>query len=116
MKKGSLIKSFKYAILGIISNLKTERNLRIHFLITTLVIILGFVLNISVFEWMICLLLFGLIISLELANTAIEKTCDLVTLEKNSNIKFIKDTMAASVLMSAIISVIIGLLIFIPKL
>ena len=51
MKKGSLINSFKYAFQGIYCNLKTERNLKIHFIASILVIILGFIFSISLYEW-----------------------------------------------------------------
>ena len=115
MKKGSLINSFKYAIEGIIANLKTERNLRIHFIVTTLVIILGIIFKINLYEWIICIFLFGLVISLELINTSFEKLVDLYTKEFNEKAKFIKDTAASSVFVAAIISAIVGLIIFIPK-
>ena len=115
MKKGSLVNSFKYAIEGIIVNLKTERNLRIHFLVSVLVILFGFILKISLYEWIACIVLFGLIISLELMNTAFEKLVDLCMPKINPNAKFIKDTAAASVFISAIMSIIIGIIIFLPK-
>lgn len=110
------IKSFQYAIEGIIIAIKKERNLKIHICIMVLVIICGFIFKISTTEWIICIILFGLVISLELVNTAIENTVDLVTLEKNSKAKIAKDVAAGAVLVSAIASAIIGLIIFIPKL
>lgn len=115
MKKGSLINSFKYAIEGIIANLKTERNLKIHFIVTILVIVLGVIFKINLYEWVICIFLFGLVISLELINTSFEKLVDLYTNEISEKAKFIKDTAASAVFIVAIISVIIGLIIFIPK-
>lgn len=115
MKKGSLVNSFKYAIEGIIANLKTERNLKIHFLASILVIILGFILKINLYEWIACIILFGLIIALELMNTAFEKLVDLCMPEINPKAKFIKDTAAASVFIATIMSVIIGIIIFLPK-
>ena len=116
MKKGSLINSFKYAIEGIIVNLKTERNLRIHFIVATFVIILGLFFSITIFEWLICILLFGMVISLELMNTAFEKLVDLCMPQIHPKAKFIEDTAACSVFIAAIISVIAGLIIFLPKL
>lgn len=113
--KKNIINSFKYAFEGIFSGLKTERNLKIHFSIMILVIILGIILKISKVEWMICIILFGLVISLELVNTAIENTVDLITEEKNPKAKISKDVAAGAVLVSAISSFIIGLIIFIPK-
>lgn len=110
------IKSFQYAIEGIIVAIKKERNLKTHIGIMILVIICGFIFKISTTEWIICIILFGLVISLELVNTAIENAVDLVTLEKNPKAKIAKDVAAGAVLVSAIASAIIGLIIFIPKL
>ena len=59
------------------SALKTEQNLKIHFIVTILVVILGIVLKINFTEWAICFLLFGFVITAELMNTAIEVTVDL---------------------------------------
>lgn len=115
MKKGSLINSFKYAIQGLIVNLKIERNLIIHFITSVLVIIFGFIFKISLYEWIACVFIFGLVISLELMNTAFEKLVDLCMPDINLKAKFIKDTAAASVFVSAIIAVIIGIIIFLPK-
>lgn len=115
-KRKRLINSFKYAFEGIQEAWKTEQNLKIHFMIMFLVIIAGIVLKISAIEWIICLVLFGLVISLELVNTAIETTVDIAMPEINEKAKFAKDIAAGAVLFSAIISAIIGLIIFVPKL
>lgn len=115
IKKEKIFKSFYYAICGIITGFKEERNMRIHIIIALFVIVFGFLLSISLIEWAICLILFGLVIALELVNTAIENTVDLITLEKNSKAKIAKDTSAAAVLVAAIIAFIVGLIIFIPK-
>lgn len=113
--KKRLINSFKYAFEGIISALKTEKNMKIHVLIMMLVIIFGIILKISKIEWIICIVLFGLVISLELINTAIENVVDLITQEINPKAKIAKDVAAGAVLVSAITSAIIGLMIFVPK-
>ena len=110
-----LFNSFKYAIEGIISSFKTERNMKIHIIIMILVIILSALLKISVTEWIICLILFALVISAELFNTAIETTVDLAMPEKNDKAKLAKDVSAAAVLVIALSSAIIGLIIFVPK-
>ncbi len=113
MKK--LIKSFKYAFEGIFTGIKEEQNMKIHILIMILVIIMGIILKISKIEWIICIILFGFVISMELINTAIENAVDLITKEINSQAKIIKDIAAGAVLISAISSAIIGIIIFIPK-
>lgn len=113
MKK--LINSFKYAFEGINTALKEEKNMKIHIIIMILVIILGIVLKISRIEWIICIILFGFVISLELVNTAIESTVDIITQEKNPKAKIAKDVAAGAVLISSITAAIIGLIIFVPK-
>ena len=80
-----------------------------------LVILAGFYFKISMAEWIICIILFGLVISLELVNTAIETTVDIAMPEKNEKAKIAKDVSAGAVLVAAIVSAIIGLMIFIPK-
>lgn len=115
MKNKKIINSFKYAFEGILTAFRQERNMKIHICIMLLVIIAGFVLKISIVEWFICILLFGIVISAELFNTAIETVVDIVMPEKNEKAKIAKDVSAGAVLVVAIVSAIIGLLIFIPK-
>ncbi len=108
-------KSFDYAFNGILTSIKNERNIKIHIIIMILVIIFGIILKISKTEWIICIILFGLVISMELMNSAVEKTVDFITKEKSKQAKIIKDTAAGAVLVTAIVAAIIGLIIFIPK-
>lgn len=115
MKNKKLINSFKCAIQGIKQAVKTERNVKIHITIMILVIIAGIVLKINTQEWIICIILFGLVISLELVNSAIEATVDIAMPEIIEKAKVAKDVAAGAVLVSAIASAIIGLIIFIPK-
>lgn len=107
--------SFKYAFEGIITTIKEERNMFIHFLIAIIVVITGVYVRLSLNEWLICLLLFALVFSLELINTAIENTVDLVTTKKNKKAKMAKDAAAGAVLIAAIFASIIGIIIFLPK-
>lgn len=117
MKKSkSIIHSFKYALQGFLSAFKTERNMKVHILIMAIVIIMGIVININSFEWIICVLLFGMVIGAELINTAIEITVDLAMPEKNEKAKLAKDIAAASVFVVSIAAAIVGMLIFVPKL
>ena len=110
-----LINSFKYAGQGIIQTYKGEQNLRIHITIAILVIIFGFLLKISYLEWLVCLVLIGLVLMSEFINTAIEYVVDLISPDPHPLAKAAKDTASAGVLMMAIISATIGLIIFIPK-
>lgn len=115
-KKNKLYKSFGYAFEGIGNTILHERNMQIHCTVTILVVIFGFLLKISLQEWFVCLLLFALVLSLELVNTALEAVVDLVTTEKKPLAKKAKDAAAGAVLMSAIIAAILGGIIFFPKL
>ena len=111
-----LINSFGYAFEGIKKAYFGEQNMRIHFFMATLVIIFGFFLKISYVEWLVCLLLIGLVIMAEFINTAIEYVVDLASPKIHPLAKAAKDTASAGVLMMAIISASIGLVIFVPKL
>ena len=71
---------------------------------------------IALWEWLVCLILFGLVISLELINTALEEVVDLVSPKWHEKAKRTKDAAAGAVLFSALISAIIGIVIFMPKL
>ena len=115
-KTKKLINSFKYAFEGIISSFKSERNMKIHVFMMLFVIIFGIILKISKIEWYICLILFGIVISAELFNTAIETIVDMIMPNKNEKAKLAKDVSAGAVLVIAISSAIIGLSMFIPKL
>lgn len=115
MKSKNIINSFKYAIQGIISSIRSERNIKIHIGFMILTIILGVIFNINTLEWIICIILFALVIGAELFNTAIEKTIDIIVPNKDNRAKFIKDVSAGAVLIFAIAALIIGIIIFIPK-
>lgn len=110
-----MMKSFRYAFEGIVTALKRERNMKIHFGMMIMVIIAGFLFQINRYEWFACLFCFGLVISLELVNTAIEETANTIDKKYDASIKIIKDIAAGAVLVAAIIAAIIGLLIFLPK-
>ncbi len=115
-RRKRLVNSFKYAFNGFKCALRNEQNIWVHLIISFFVIVLGLLLNISLIEWCICLSLFALVIGAELINTALEKTVDLLQPNYNESAKVVKDTAAAFVLIFAILSVIIGTIIFLPKL
>lgn len=114
--KNPLYKSFGYAFEGIFAGIRGERNMKIHCFAAVCVVVAGVLFHISVTEWCICLVLFGLILSLELVNTAIEAVVDLVTEDKKPLAKLAKDTAAGAVLIAAAMAAMAGLLIFVPKL
>ena len=109
------IKSFGFAINGLKLLLRNEHNARVHLVASIGVIIGCFVFTLSTIE--ICLVLFsiGLVFITELLNTAIENISNFVEPEWNKKIGEIKDYSAAAVLIAALVSCLIGLVIFIPK-
>src|SRR3990167_3092688 len=109
------VKSFRFAFEGLKAVFEGEPNFRVHILITFLVLTLAWVLGFSPLEFTILLITIGLVLILELVNTAIEETINLISTEFSPRIKLIKDVAAAGVLLSAILSVIIGVLLFLPK-
>ena len=114
MKNKKIINSFKNAFNGMVVSFKQERNMKIHISIMFLVILLGIIFKIKMIEWIICIICFALVIAGELFNTAVELTVDLAMPEFNKA-KMAKDISAGAVLVLAIVSVIIGLIIFVPK-
>ena len=114
LDKKRLRNSFKYAGIGILQAYIGEQNLKIHTVIAVLVILAGFILKITYLEWIACLILIGLVLMAEFFNTAIEYVVDLASPDFHPLAKSAKDTASAGVLMMAIISAIIGLIIFIP--
>lgn len=110
-----LIKSFRYALEGFKHAFKYEQNFIVHSLVAILVIIFGFIFKISKVEWIIIIIVIGLVLAFELINTALEALVDLVTNEYKELAKVTKDTASAAVLVLAFASIIVGILIFLPK-
>ncbi|MBI2012106.1 diacylglycerol kinase family protein [Candidatus Daviesbacteria bacterium] len=108
------ILSFKHAWEGIITAFREQPNLKFHFFAALGVVFLGYLLQINQFEWIILLFLIGLVISLELTNSAIEEIVDSFTQEHHPGAKKAKDIAAGAVLVAAITSLIVGILIFLP--
>lgn len=109
------IKSFGYSIDGLKYAYKYEQSMTIHFTMVIFVIAAGFFLNISLFEWLICFMLMGLVMATELINTSIEAVVDLTCPEIHPLAKIAKDTASAAVFVFSVVAAISGLIIFIPK-
>lgn len=107
----SRIKSIKDAFNGISSALKSEQNIQIQVVTGLILLPICMVLEITVTEWCFVLCCVSLVLSTELINTALEKLCDVITQDKNPKIGLIKDVAAGAVLVSGIISAIVGVLI-----
>ena len=110
-----LLLSFKFAFEGILHSVRSEQNIRFHLLATFVVVAAGYFTGLETGEWIVLLLLFGGMVSLEMLNTAIERVVDLVSPNWQPLAKQAKDVAAGAVLVYAIVSAIIGLLIFLPK-
>ena len=110
----TLILSFKYAFRGVFYAFKYNQNLRIHFFIAVLVVITSIFFHVNAFEMGILGIMILLVISAEMINTAIEEMVDFVITEHKKEAKIAKDVSAGMVLLTAIGSVIVGVLIFTP--
>ena len=92
-----------------------EELFQIHTVIAILVVLFGFLLKISYGEWLVCLVLIGLVLMAEFFNTAVEYVVDLASPNIHPLAKAAKDTASAGVLMMAILAAIVGIVIFVPK-
>lgn len=110
-----LIKSFGYALSGIAYTIKTQMNFRIHLVAILMVVLAGWYFHLSANEWLWIIFTIGLVLVTELLNTAIEILVDLVSPDFNIQAGRVKDVAAGAVVIAAIISVVIGSIIFIPK-
>ncbi len=110
------LKSVGFAFKGALLLLKTEASIQIQFAIAIVLTITGFYFNISSTEWILQILAIGLVMSIEGINTAIEEIADFIHPEHNIKIGFIKDVAAGAVFIAAVAAIIIGLIIYIPKL
>jgi diacylglycerol kinase len=108
--------SFGYAFQGIIALFRTEHNSWIHGGLTVAALLLSILLKISKTEFILLIIAMTLVWMAEIINTAIEKSMDLISTEKHPQIGLVKDLSAAAVLVSAVAALIIGTIIFLPKL
>lgn len=106
------MRCFVYAARGFVYAVKTQRNMRVHLGAAFYVVLAGFVTDLSAPEWAAVLLCIGLVLALELVNTAIEHTCDSITKEYAEPIKRAKDCAAGAVLCAAVIAAAVGCIVF----
>ncbi len=109
-------RSFRYAFSGLAELLRSQHNARVHLFASLLVVIVGLSLGVTRMEWCALLLAMMLVWIAEALNTALEFLCNLVSPDFHPLIKKSKDVAAASVLISAVGAVVIGVLIFLPYL
>jgi diacylglycerol kinase len=116
MRSPSLLASFRFAFEGIAHAFRTQRNFRVHCVITAAVVLAGLALGVSLEQWAILVLAIGLVFQAELVNTAIEAITDRASPELHPLAKAAKDCAAAGVLVMAIAAVIVGALVLGPRL
>ena len=110
------LRSFGYAWKGIRDCVGKEQNLTFHLVVSVLVVVAGLALDIRPLEWVAVLLCMGLVIGAELFNTAIERLVDLVSPQWHPVAGRVKDIAAGAVLVCAVVSVAVGLIVFVPYL
>ena len=108
-------RSLKYAMAGIRDFFGSQHNALIHLLATTTVLLLAIVVHVSVLEMIALVVAAGFVWTAELLNTAIEGVMDFISDKQDDRIRYIKDLSAAAVLVAAITAMVVGCLVFIPK-
>lgn len=112
----SLINSFNYAVTGIITALKNEKNMMIHYIIAIIVITVSLFLDFSRLEFIVLIFTICLVLVMEMINTAIENIINLVSPDYNPLAKIVKDVAAGAVLISAVNAIVVGYLLFFDRL
>jgi len=109
-----MIKKFKVAFRGLLLATK-DKSIRLQLFLAVVTILFFYFLKITYFEWLIVALLIGLVVSMEIINTCIERLCDLYDKSHNDKIKYIKDLSSGAVLFSCIVAAFVALIIIINK-
>jgi diacylglycerol kinase (ATP) len=112
----TLVSSFGYAFAGLGYCFRTQRNFRIHIAIAIVATLAGLLLGLAWVEWALLAVMVVLVLAAEMVNTMIESLVDLVTAQYHPLARVAKDVAAGIVLLMAIGSVVVGVLIFLPKL
>lgn len=116
MNTKRLLRSFTYACEGVLHILRKHQNIRFHIVVAIIALLLAAFLHLSRIEYLFILLAIFLVIISEMINTAIEEMVNLIITEHRQEAKIAKDVAAAAVLLSSVMAIIIGLVIFIPHL
>lgn len=115
-KNKTFLQSFIHAFTGIKTVMEEERNMKYHVSFSVLIILLSAILGLSKVEWLILLITIFVVLITEIINTSFENLVDLVTNHEYHELaKKVKDMAAGAVLMTAILAIIVGSIIFIPK-
>jgi undecaprenol kinase len=109
-----LFKSFGYAFRGLFKTFREEQNLQVQSIIGIIIVTLGFIFEIKPLEWCLIISVIFLVILMEMINSAVERIADALKPRIHTYVKELKDIMAATVMLSAILAIVVGLIIFIP--
>lgn len=109
------IKAFGFALQGIKSFLIKEDHGKVHLLATLVIVPLIFTLPTTAFEKAAVFIVIALVWAMEMCNSAVEKTLDIIIPQKRKEVAYIKDVMAGAVLIASVSSVAIGIIIILPK-
>ena len=115
MDVSKFFRGFALGFLGLLHAIKSEQNMRIHFLAAVGVSVAGFMLRLDAYEWIAVVVCIGLVISAECLNTALERLADRVSIEQHPLIQQAKDCGSAAVLVLAITATVVGGIVFVPK-
>ena len=112
----AFVQGFRYAIAGLIYTLRTQRNMRVHVLMACLACMISGWLKLQPTEWAILFLTLALVMALEMVNTALETTLNLISEDFHPQIKIGKDVAAGAVFIVAIFALGVGAALWLPKL
>lgn len=107
--------SFEHAFDGFVYTVKSQPNFRFHLLATICVVLMGIYFSISRTDWLILTFTINMVLVAEMVNTSIESVVDLVTTERRQDAKIAKDVASGLVLVSAVLAVVVGMIIFLPQ-
>ena len=116
MKQYTFLESLTFALEGIYFAIRDNKNLRIHFIVTILVILASLYFKVMPLEFAILIVMIVLVISAEMVNTALEEVVDLITTEHRQSAKIAKDVAAGMVLVTSIGAALVGIIILYPYL
>ncbi len=116
VRSRNMLESFRFAFAGLWYALRTQRNTRIHLIIAAAAITLGVWLDLSLTRWALLTLTIGFVLVSEMLNTVAETLVDMISPGYHPLAKIVKDVTAGAVLLTAIVSVIVGLLVLGPSL
>lgn len=108
------VRSFGFAITGIITFIRSEPHALLHFIATIIAVGAGFYYHINTMQWIAILTVITIVWITEMLNTVLEKVMDHISPDYHPRVKWIKDVAAGAVLLAALLALIVGAIIFIP--